>query len=153
MKKVLMGISLILIMNVLAFADNKVGCNSAYTGSYDSCDAHEYNFAYFTDFRLANMVAQKSNKPLVLFILDGCIACKKFRVKDISDSKVIEKLKNDFIVVIAGPHDVKKDFINFKGTPSTWFIKDDKLILGPVIGYGQEMINILYKAKKEFKNN
>jgi thiol:disulfide interchange protein len=79
-----------------------------------------HNLSGFFDYKEAVAYAKKVNKPIFIdFTGHGCVNCRQMESKVWSDDKVLERLKNDYIVVALYVDD------KFELPKSEWYISKD----------------------------
>ena len=83
-------------------------------------------------------LAQETDKNIIInFYADWCSYCKKMDSETFTDRRVVEYLKNNFVLIKVNA-DKSKDIAQAymaRSLPTTWFLKSDGEKIAPLPGY------------------
>ncbi len=106
---------------------------------------------------IADAIAKgkKMRKPVMILVSkDGCHWCDHLRETTLSNSKVIAKLSQDFIIAegYVNRGEVPRELYT-SGTPVTWFLKNGEPMFQPMMGSVpvSQYLEALDIVLKEFK--
>ena len=92
------------------------------------------------DYNKALQRAKKENKPVYLFIgADVCHHCERFKRETLSDKKLIERMKKEYILLYMSRdrHNIPDGYVTF-GVPMQYFLTPDGKIIAQIQG-GREL--------------
>ena len=111
------------------------------------------------DYSTAIAKAKSMNKPLMFIVSNhNCHYCVQYEGTTLRDSKVVQKLNNDFISSIAyiDENPIFPHQLEVPGTPGTWFIKPNgEPMFEPIMGAvgSEDFLKALNIVKEEYKKS
>ncbi|MDD5159708.1 MAG: thioredoxin family protein [Sulfuricurvum sp.] len=111
------------------------------------------------DYSTAIAKAKAVNKPLMFIVSNhGCHFCVQFENSTLKDTKVVQKLNNDYVsaIVYIDENPIFPHQLYVPGTPGTWFLKSNgEPMFEPIMGAvgSEDFLKALDIVKEDYKKS